>query len=108
MGVPTFQVASVTIKRTGKVIRAERDDRGRWRLTAPVSAPANPAKVESLLAALVVLAGRRRRKRLRRRQRQGFHSLRSGQSGRDGRADVDASAEERLVLTRRQAGSRPS
>ncbi len=52
MGIPTFQVASVTIKRNGKVIRAERDDRGRWRLTAPISAPANPAKVESLLAAL--------------------------------------------------------
>ena len=52
MGVPTFQVASVTIKRAGQVIRAERDERGRWRLTAPVHAPANPAKIESLLAAL--------------------------------------------------------
>jgi Domain of unknown function (DUF4340) len=52
MGVPTFQVASVTIKRPGQVIRAERDERGRWHLTKPVSAPANPAKIESLVAAL--------------------------------------------------------
>ena len=52
MGVPTFQVASVTIKRPGKVIRAARDDRGRWHVTAPVNAPANPAKIESLLSAL--------------------------------------------------------
>ena len=52
MGVPTFQVASVTIKRPGRVIRAARDERGRWRVTAPVNAPANPAKIESLLAAL--------------------------------------------------------
>jgi hypothetical protein len=52
MAVPSFQVASVTIKRPDQVIRAERGKRGQWRLSAPVSAPANPAKVESLIAAL--------------------------------------------------------
>ena len=52
MGVPTFQVASVTIKRPGRVIRAARDDKGRWNVTEPVNAPANPAKLESLLSAL--------------------------------------------------------
>jgi Domain of unknown function (DUF4340) len=52
MGIPTFQVASVTINRGGNVIRAERNEGGNWRLTAPVKAPANPAKIESLLAAL--------------------------------------------------------
>ena len=52
MGVPTFQIDSVNIKQAGKVIRAQRDARGRWRLTEPVHAPANSAKVESLLAAL--------------------------------------------------------
>jgi len=50
--VPTFQVTAVTIKRAGQVIRAERYSAGRWRLKAPVNAPANPAKVESLIAAL--------------------------------------------------------
>ena len=52
MGVPTFQVASVTIKRAGQVDPRRARPRGRWRLTAPVDAPANPAKIESLLAAL--------------------------------------------------------
>ncbi|HZW30491.1 MAG TPA: DUF4340 domain-containing protein [Isosphaeraceae bacterium] len=70
MGVPTFQVASVTITRrrpgeAGKgakpvgpepqVIRAERQPSGRWRLTAPLAVPANGAKIESLLAALASL-----------------------------------------------------
>jgi Domain of unknown function (DUF4340) len=55
MGVPTFRVASVTVKRLGQVIRAERTERGRWYVTKPVNAPANPAKVESLLAALASL-----------------------------------------------------
>jgi hypothetical protein len=52
MGVPTFQVASLTIKRGEQLIRAERNERGQWRLTAPVKALANSAKVESLLSAL--------------------------------------------------------
>ncbi len=55
MGVPTFDVARVSIKRRDQVITAERARRGRWRLTAPVKIPANPAKVESLLAALSAL-----------------------------------------------------
>jgi hypothetical protein len=55
MAVPTFQVAAVTIKRDNKVIRAKRGDRGRWRLTEPIAAPANPAKIESLIAALASL-----------------------------------------------------
>jgi len=52
MGVPTFQVAAVTIKRPGRVIRAERGRRGRWSLSDPVPAPANGTKIESLIAAL--------------------------------------------------------
>jgi hypothetical protein len=58
MGVPSFQVASVAIRRrdpAGKapsLIRAERGPSGRWRLTAPTAAPANGPKVESLLGAL--------------------------------------------------------
>ena len=70
MGVPTFQVASLTItrRRPGaagqgaqpvgpkpQVIRAERQPSGRWKLTAPLAAPANGAKIESLLAALASL-----------------------------------------------------
>ncbi|MFI5454701.1 MAG: DUF4340 domain-containing protein [Isosphaerales bacterium] len=52
MGVPTFQVAAVTIKRPGHLIRAERGRRGRWRLSAPVPVPADSNKIESLIAAL--------------------------------------------------------
>ena len=52
MGVPTFQVATLSIQHKGEEIRAERDPRGRWRLTAPLKTPANPAKIESLLSAL--------------------------------------------------------
>jgi Domain of unknown function (DUF4340) len=52
MSVPTFQVVSLSIKRRGQVMSAERDERGRWHLTAPVHAVANPAKIESLLSAL--------------------------------------------------------
>ncbi len=53
MGVPTFQVATLSIKRKGaEEIRAERNARGKWRLTAPVKTPANPARIESLLSAL--------------------------------------------------------
>ncbi len=54
MGVATFEVASFSIKRPGQVIAGERDSGG-WKLTAPVKTPANPAKVESLLAALSAL-----------------------------------------------------
>ena len=58
MGVPSFQVASVKITRRDpagkapKVIWAERSPSGRWKLTAPIDAPANGPKVESLLGAL--------------------------------------------------------
>ena len=52
MGVPTFQVASVAIKRGAQVIRAERGRSGRFRLVEPLVAPADGPKVESLLAAV--------------------------------------------------------
>jgi hypothetical protein len=58
MGVPTFQVASVTIRRRDQpgqeppLISAERAPSGRWRLTAPIEAPAEGPKVESLLGAI--------------------------------------------------------
>jgi len=55
MGVATFEVARFSIKRPDQIISAERARRGRWKLTAPVKTPANPAKVESLLAALSAL-----------------------------------------------------
>jgi hypothetical protein len=55
IGVPTFEVATLTIKRDGQTMRAARGPRGRWRLSDPVVAPANGAKVESLLAALASL-----------------------------------------------------
>ena len=52
LGVPTFQVSSVAIKRGPQVIRAERGRNGRFRLVEPLVAPANGPKVESLLAAV--------------------------------------------------------
>ena len=52
MSIPTFQVTSVKITQGGQVIRAERTADEQWRLTTPVIAPANGAKIESLLAAL--------------------------------------------------------
>ena len=52
MGVPTFQVSSVAIKRGDQVIRVERGRNGRFRLVEPLVAPANGPKVESLLAAV--------------------------------------------------------
>jgi hypothetical protein len=55
MGVSTVEVSAFSIKRTGQIISGERASRGRWKLTAPVKTPANPAKVESLLAALAAL-----------------------------------------------------
>lgn len=55
MGLATFEVASFSIKRPGQIIAGQRDGRGGWKLTAPVKTPANPAKVESLLAALSAL-----------------------------------------------------
>lgn len=53
--VPTFQVAAATITSAGETIRLERGQRGRWNMTKPVATQANPAKVESLLAALAAL-----------------------------------------------------
>jgi hypothetical protein len=52
MGTATFQISSIAIKRPTGVIRADRGRAGRWRLVEPVVAPADGAKVESLLAAL--------------------------------------------------------
>ncbi len=52
LGMATFQISSISIKRGAGVIRAARGRAGRWRLREPVVAPAEPAKVESLLAAL--------------------------------------------------------
>jgi len=55
MGVPSFQVAGLTIKRAGQSIRAHRGRRGQWRLADPVVVPADNARVESLLAAIASL-----------------------------------------------------
>jgi hypothetical protein len=55
MGIATFEVEGLAIKRGEQTISAERYRRNRWKLTRPVKAPANPAKVESLLAALAAL-----------------------------------------------------
>jgi hypothetical protein len=55
MGVPTFQVAAMAITRGAERLKAERNSRGQWRLTAPIVVPANSAKIESLLAALASL-----------------------------------------------------
>ena len=61
MGVPSFEVASLKIARPGapgtkpQVITADRGRDGRWNLIAPVKAPANGAKIESLLGALASL-----------------------------------------------------
>jgi hypothetical protein len=52
MGVPTFQIASIAIKRGAQVIRVERGRNGRFRLIEPLLAPASGPKVESLLAAV--------------------------------------------------------
>ncbi len=55
LGVPSFQVARVEIKRPELVIRVERSRSGRWRVSAPIVTLATEAKVESLLAALASL-----------------------------------------------------
>jgi hypothetical protein len=72
MAVPTFQVESLSITRRAppggaggnragvspasspgpRVIRAQRNRANRWKLTEPFPAPADGAKIESLLAAL--------------------------------------------------------
>jgi hypothetical protein len=53
--VPSFQVTSLAVHRQGLDLKAERGAAGRWILTAPLRAPANPAKIESMLAALASL-----------------------------------------------------
>ncbi|MGO9600952.1 MAG: DUF4340 domain-containing protein [Isosphaeraceae bacterium] len=53
--VPSFQVTSLAVRRQGLDLKAERGAGGRWILTAPLRAPANPAKIESTLAALASL-----------------------------------------------------
>jgi Domain of unknown function (DUF4340) len=61
MGAPSFEVVAVKITRPGvsgtepKVIRAERDRDGRWKLKEPLEVLANGPKIESLLAALASL-----------------------------------------------------
>ena len=50
--VPTFQVSSLVVRRDAFNLRVERGQGGRWRVTAPITAPANGAKIESTLAAL--------------------------------------------------------
>jgi hypothetical protein len=55
MGVPTFQVSTVSITRGDATIRAERGRRGQWRITSPIVAPAENAKLESFLAAMAAL-----------------------------------------------------
>jgi hypothetical protein len=55
MGVASFQVNSIAIKRPNMSIRAERGTRGEWKLTEPVVVPASSAKIENLLAALASL-----------------------------------------------------
>jgi hypothetical protein len=50
--IPTFQVARLSIHRDNLNLKAERGRGGRWRLTSPVTVPANGAKIESALAAL--------------------------------------------------------
>ena len=50
--VPTFQATSLAVHRDRFDVKAERSRGGRWRLTAPISAPANGPKIESTLAAL--------------------------------------------------------
>ena len=87
MGVPTFQVASVTITRRDepgrqpRVIRAERGRSGRWKLDRRRSkAPANGPKIESLLGGARVAPRGRAAQGLRRRRRQGLHPVRPGQA----------------------------
>src|SRR5262249_17534800 len=48
IGVPTFQIAAVSIKRGKQSIRAERGPKGRFRLVEPLFAPADGPKVENL------------------------------------------------------------
>ncbi len=61
MGLPSFEVVAVKITHPGgsgsepKIIRAERDRDGRWKLKEPLEVLANGPKIESLLAALASL-----------------------------------------------------
>jgi hypothetical protein len=52
MPVPTFQVSRLRVRRDHLDQVAERGAGGRWRLSSPVSVPANGARIESTLAAL--------------------------------------------------------
>ena len=70
-------------------IRAERDERGRWRLTAPVHAPANPAKIESLLSALSSLRVVDGEKGFVADNVKDFAPFGLADAGGDGRADDD-------------------
>jgi Domain of unknown function (DUF4340) len=53
--VATFEVTELTVKRPDKTIRAARAARSQWKLSEPPAAPANGAKVESLLAAMAAV-----------------------------------------------------
>lgn len=50
--VPSFQVSRLSVHRNGLNLKADRGTGGRWSLVEPVHAPANGAKVESLISAL--------------------------------------------------------
>jgi hypothetical protein len=52
MPVLTFQVSRLRVRRDQLDLVAERGGGGRWRLSSPVSVPANGARIESTLAAL--------------------------------------------------------
>ena len=52
MPVASFQVTRLAVHRQGLDVKAERGANGRWRLTAPVTFPANSPKIESVLGAL--------------------------------------------------------
>ena len=51
--VPSFQISSLAIHRDALNLKADRGTGGRWHLSAPVKVPANGAKIESAIAALL-------------------------------------------------------
>ncbi len=60
-GAPTYQVESVNVSGPGRALSLRREP-GLWRITKPFLAPAEPSKVESLLADLTslrVVSGKR-------------------------------------------------
>ncbi len=55
IAVPTFQVARASIQSPSETIKLQRTERGIWKLSEPVAAIAETAKVENLLAAMAAL-----------------------------------------------------